>query len=1023
VSEPAFKLPVLPQRTPSDPGLAPKRRYMMLGADCAACPLKYHRPVATQWAPPRIAGGDALPPVMALVGEAPGRREVQVGVPFSGPSGKVLNYACAQGGVDRKRIAVLNAIACGPIPSDNEAVKRAAMNACRPRLITELRALRPSVVMAMGGVALRSLAPKDSSGVTALRGAKLDVAEDIPAPSWRPRALFSTFHPAHVMRGGDGEADTDNKSVDALYYFILFDLAKTWRYAHGEAVEWAVEGDLFADVDGRLRRIEVDHNVPQIVGEAQPKELYDALGRVYDEAREHGEMTCDVETDNKDSLDANLTAIAYATPAGGVSATWGAWRLFGAVERLLAEIHGDRKLAWLWQNGIYDRVVLRRHKVLVGERHVSLAINGLRQEDTLLMHHAAFPGLPHRLDSIATQFHVVVPWKNEFRTSTRDTADLIWYNLNDAVMQARLGPAIRKHVKQAKTERVYEADRQLNVVATDMRHYGCYVDRGEQARHRATQTARLEYMKEQITAAFTAIEEPWRQALARLMADKQRKKDPDSYLARVELRYQEIAERTRKVTDIGMFKTKAKLDIVALFNVLKIPVKAFTKSGLPVTDKKAMEGAAARHPLMRSLIHIREAQHMIANFVDIKVRDNGRFHIDWKTNKITGRWGGQFMNVPNNVSSWPPQKDEQGVFRINKHGDYVCKRDNLRSIIAAPTAEQVLEIAARDKRLVHPLVLARAKQGHGRMLVGADEDQVELRIVGFLSREPFLLDIFSNGLDPHSKFSRDVIFPVEFPKLEATIKEANFKPKQLDLVEEQIKALGTRDDDLANVQRRKLEDVLRAMAGWKRLRDLAKRIEYGSLYRGEAPTLWESVVKDFPDLQLADVENMLNKVHEAMPRVVAWWNECDTYARQHREIRETWLNRVRFFPLGNFEPSIAVNFPVQARNAGLMATATFRFVALTRPELLDFEGLYRHRLLDAAWVNARRDEGFAKWRAPVNLILQIHDSLTAETDDEDTEKAAKLMTMCMDQTDVNERYGITMRYTGESKISRRWSKT
>jgi len=309
------------------------------------------------------------------------------------------------------------------------------------------------------------------------------------------------------------------------------------------------------------------------------------------------------------------------------------------------------------------------------------------------------------------------------------------------------------------------------------------------------------------------------------------------------------------------------------------------------------------------------------------------------------------------------------------------------------------------------------------MLVGADEDQVELRIVGFLSREPFLLDIFSNGLDPHSKFSRDVIFPVEFPKLEATIKEANFKPKQLDLVEEQIKALGTRDDDLANVQRRKLEDVLRAMAGWKRLRDLAKRIEYGSLYRGEAPTLWESVVKDFPDLQLADVENMLNKVHEAMPRVVAWWNECDTYARQHREIRETWLNRVRFFPLGNFEPSIAVNFPVQARNAGLMATATFRFVALTRPELLDFEGLYRHRLLDAAWVNARRDEGFAKWRAPVNLILQIHDSLTAETDDEDTEKAAKLMTMCMDQTDVNERYGITMRYTGESKISRRWSKT
>ena len=42
---------------------------------------------------------------------------------------------------------------------------------------------------------------------------------------------------------------------------------------------------------------------------------------------------------------------------------------------------------------------------------------------------------------------------------------------------------------------------------------------------------------------------------------------------------------------------KAKLDIVALFNVLRIPFTAFTAKGAPVTDKKAMEGAAGRHPL------------------------------------------------------------------------------------------------------------------------------------------------------------------------------------------------------------------------------------------------------------------------------------------------------------------------------------------------------------------------------------------------------------------------------------------
>lgn len=112
-----------------------------------------------------------------------------------------------------------------------------------------------------------------------------------------------------------------------------------------------------------------------------------------------------------------------------------------------------------------------------------------------------------------------------------------------------------------------------------------------------------------------------------------------------------------------------------------------------------------------------------------------------------------------------------------------------------------------------------------------------------------------------------------------------------------------------------------------------------------------------------------------------------------------------------------------SRNAGLMATATLRFVALTKPNILDFEPLYRMRLLDAKWLNARKDEGLAKWKAPIELILQVHDSLVCECDEEDAPRVARLMTMCMDQEDYDPKHDVRMHYTGEAKVSRRWSKT
>lgn len=985
-----------------------KEAFAAAGADCMNCPLVKHRAVRSDL-------GRNATPTLALVGEAPGKREASVGRPFVGKSGELLNYALKQAGIARADVAILNAIACGPIASDNEIVKHAAMRACRPRLITELRALQPKGVLAIGGKALTALVPEGSSGITALRGASLSLADDVPTETWHP-TFSATFHPAHIMRGGDGDNDgpdgEDTSSVDLLYYFLLFDLAKAYRFANGEAKAWEDDLDLFVDQGSDLHRVEVIDGQPTIGREAQGSELLEALERVIEEARAHGELTCDVETDGRDSLEASLTAISYGTPLGAVSATWAAWQMFPDVWARLQALHADRTQRWNWQNGIFDRVVLRRHK---------LAIVG-PSEDTLIKHHGAFPGLPHKLDQVAAQFFVTQPWKNEFRTSTRNLAELVLYNGRDVVATAKISPALNRFLKDTRTERVYESDRQINVVATRMREVGLYVDREEQERHRKVQTARLEYMREALTKDFAAIEEDWRQALARLLADKPRKKDPEAYLERVELRYREIAERERKPTDIGLFKPKAKADIVALFTILRIPFTDYTAKGAPVTDKKAMEGAAARHPLMRRLIHVREAQHLIATYIDLPIKRDGRMHPDWKTTKITGRWGaGKSQNVPNNVAGWPPEVNPDGTFKVNALGSFITPRENMRSIIAAPTAAQVLTIAQQAPGTVNPWVLARAKKGFGRILVGADMDQVELRILAFLSRDPFLLGIFNEGRDPHSEFSH-YIFPDHFPKLVEEVKAAGFKPKGSDVVEDEIARLEGRTDDIARARLEKLRSVLKAQKRWKRLRDFTKRVEYGGAYRGKALTIWTALVKDMPEVELANVEHGINVFYEKAAMVPRWHNDQETRARLYRESREALLGRVRLFPLGNFSPTIVVNFPIQSYGASLLSLAIFRFTALTHPELLEFDRLYKFGLLDARWVREMKAKGFATWKAPVELISNGHDSLLVECDVEDGARAADLLAKAMTQAVVDPD-GTRMVYSADSKVSQRWSRT
>ena len=137
--------------------------------------------------------GDGRPdaPLM-LVGEAPGRTEDEIGLPFQGMAGRFLNGVLDTLGVARGDLFVTSVNKCRP--PNNRNPRRDEMAACAAYLGRQLELIAPPVVLAMGGTAAVRLHPDvgRSAKVGDLRGQVHPLGPD--------QALIVTYHPAAAMR-------------------------------------------------------------------------------------------------------------------------------------------------------------------------------------------------------------------------------------------------------------------------------------------------------------------------------------------------------------------------------------------------------------------------------------------------------------------------------------------------------------------------------------------------------------------------------------------------------------------------------------------------------------------------------------------------------------------------------------------------------------------------------------------------------------------------------------------------------
>jgi len=155
-------------------------------ASCQRCPGMGCPPVLS----PANGPGDTR---ILLVGEAPGRLGAgRTGVPFSGDaSGDRFERLLDAAGLSRGEVFVTNAALCLPLDARgrNRPPRPSEIANCTPWLRATVATLQPSLVVAMGAVALRALSRIESHPLT------LSAAGQAPV-AWNGRYLAATYHPA-----------------------------------------------------------------------------------------------------------------------------------------------------------------------------------------------------------------------------------------------------------------------------------------------------------------------------------------------------------------------------------------------------------------------------------------------------------------------------------------------------------------------------------------------------------------------------------------------------------------------------------------------------------------------------------------------------------------------------------------------------------------------------------------------------------------------------------------------------------
>jgi len=141
---------------------------------------------------------------LMFIGEAPGVDEDQQGEPFVGRAGQLLTRILKAMNFGREDVYIANILKCRPdMPAGsfgNRPPTPTEMQTCRPYLLEQIEIIQPSVLVALGAVAVEGLLGTRGT-MRELRG-RWHTYNSIP--------LMITYHPAYLLRN---QAPSEKRKV------------------------------------------------------------------------------------------------------------------------------------------------------------------------------------------------------------------------------------------------------------------------------------------------------------------------------------------------------------------------------------------------------------------------------------------------------------------------------------------------------------------------------------------------------------------------------------------------------------------------------------------------------------------------------------------------------------------------------------------------------------------------------------------------------------------------------------------
>lgn len=145
-----------------------------------------------------VVGDGNLNAEIVFIGEAPGKKEDEQGLPFVGASGKFLNEMLALAGLERADVYITNIVKYRP-PSNRDP-SNDEKQAFWPYLLRQLEIIDPKVIITLGRHSMNSFLPTAKIGEVHGQAIREKVAyRDGRTHEW---LIVPLYHPAAALYNG-----------------------------------------------------------------------------------------------------------------------------------------------------------------------------------------------------------------------------------------------------------------------------------------------------------------------------------------------------------------------------------------------------------------------------------------------------------------------------------------------------------------------------------------------------------------------------------------------------------------------------------------------------------------------------------------------------------------------------------------------------------------------------------------------------------------------------------------------------